>query len=380
MRPFANFPRGVRVAVFILPMAVGKSPAALAKHSRLVSAVILFFAFLILTGCGGTTSSGSFTASPAGGSTPPPPAGSTATAVSAVSAPSTTIASGSTSSASVTLNAAAPTGGAQVSLTSSNTAAASVPASVSVAAGQTVANFTVTTGTVSADTSVQITAAYNNTLAGFNVMVRAAAAPPPPPPAGSGVALTLSPTSVTLVAGAKQQFTATVSGSANTGVSWTVSGGAIAYTGFFTAPSVTSTTTMTVTATSQADPAVSKTAQVTVTPVPPPSGTGYSGTGPVASWKAYQYKDTDGLYHQAIKITGATTPYPVIGYSYSRADCTNLGDKFNDFWQPLGNGLWWFINRAELVYVKWVWYDNAQNKNILQQTPCIDYSSAPKYN
>jgi hypothetical protein len=348
---------------------------------RTLVAMLALLSLCIMAGCGGTTSSGSFTASPGGGGTPSGGStgvSTTASSVSAVSAPSTSIASGSTLSASVTLNAAAPAGGAQVSLTSSNAAVASVPATVTVAAGQTAANFPVTTGAVSADTSVQITAAYNNTLAGFTVSVRAPATPPPP--AGSGVALTLSPTSVTLVAGAKQLFTATVTGSTNTAVTWSVSGGAIAYNGFFTAPSVTTTSSMTVTATSQADPTVSKTAQVTVTPVPPPSGSGYSGTGPVASWKAYQYKDTDGLYHQAIKITGTTTPYPVIGYSYSRADCTNLGDKFNDFWQPLGNGLWWFINRAELIYVKWVWYDNAQNKNILQQTPCIDYSGAPKYN
>lgn len=353
---------------------------ALSHALRTISLLLIAFVIAIMVGCGGTTTSAPVTASPGGGgTTPQPPSASGATAVNAVSAPLNSVASGSNSSASVTLNAAAPTGGAQVSLTSSNSAAASVPATVTVAAGQSVANFTVTTGTVSADTSVQITAAYNNTLAGFTLTVRAAAAPPPPPP-GSGVALTLSPMSVSLVAGAKQLFTATVTGSSNTAVTWSVSGGAIAYNGFFTSPSVTTTTTMTVTATSQADTTISQTAQVTVTPVPPPSGSGYSGTGPVASWQAYQYKDTDGLYHQAIKITGAKTPYPVIGYSYSGAGCTMLGDKFNDFWQPLGNGLWWFINRAELVYVKWVWYDNAQNKNILQQTPCIDYSSAPKYN
>jgi hypothetical protein len=154
----------------------------------------------------------------------------------------------------------------------------------------------------------------------------------------------------------------------------------------FTAPNVSATTNVAVSATSQADPTKAASALVTVSPVgtppppPPPTGGAYSGTGPVASWKAYQYKDTDGLYHQAIRISGATAVHPVVGYSYSRSDCTNLGDRFNDFWQPLGNGLWWFINRAELVYVRWVWYDNSTNKQILQQTPCINYSGAPKYN
>src|SRR5690606_36673958 len=94
------------------------------------------------------------------------------------------------------------------------------------------------------------------------------------------------------------------------------------------------------------------------------SGT-YSGTGPVASWRAYQYRDTDGVYHQAIQIYSAKGAYPVIGYSYSSPGCLYLGDTFNDFWQPIGNGLWWFINRPRLVYVKWVWYDNSTSRQIL---------------
>jgi hypothetical protein len=115
---------------------------------------------------------------------------------------------------------------------------------------------------------------------------------------------------------------------------------------------------------------------------PPPSGGGstYSGSGLVSSWKAYQYKDTDGLYHQALRIYYSVGGYPVIGYAYSDSACTNLGDTFNDYWQPIGNGLWWFIHREDLVYVKWVWYNNPTNKQILQQTPCINYSGAPKYN
>ncbi|HEX8711587.1 MAG TPA: hypothetical protein VF730_06915, partial [Terracidiphilus sp.] len=149
-------------------------------------------------------------------------------------------------------------------------------------------------------------------------------------------------------------------------------------------PNVSASTVVTVSATSQANPSVVQTAQVTVTPPPPPppsgGGTPYSGSGPVASWKAYQYHDTDGVYHRAIEIYNAHAPYPVIGYSYLNPDCTNLGDTFNDFWQPIGNGIWWFIHRPELVYVKWVWYNGTTNPQILQQTPCIDYSGAPKYN
>jgi hypothetical protein len=197
------------------------------------------------------------------------------------------------------------------------------------------------------------------------------------------VTLSISPATATLQAGATQQFTAAVTGSSNTAVSWTASAGTITTDGLFTAPDVTATTTLTVHATSKTDPTVVKSAQVTVNPIPappPPTGGAYSGTGTVASWKAYQYLDTDNVYHQAIVISNAKAAYPVIGYSYSDPGCTSLGDTFNDFWQPIGNGLWWFINKPSPIYVRWVWYDNSTNKQILQQTPCIDYSGAPKYN
>jgi hypothetical protein len=208
-------------------------------------------------------------------------------------------------------------------------------------------------------------------------------------PPSTSVSISISPPSAALLAGASQQFTAMVTGSANTAVSWTTTGGNITSAGLFTAPNVSAATTVSVYATSQADPSAVKTAQVTVTPVPapptpptpPPSGGGpYSGTGPVASWKAYLYLDTDNLYHQAIEIDNSQGLYPVIGYSYASPGCTDLGDTFNDFWQPIGNGLWWFIHQPNLVYVKWVWYNNATDQQILQQTPCIDYSGAPKYN
>jgi hypothetical protein len=115
-------------------------------------------------------------------------------------------------------------------------------------------------------------------------------------------------------------------------------------------------------------------------PSPPPTGGAYSGSGAISSWKAYQYRSNDNLYHQALLIYNASGSYPVIGYSYSDSACTDLGGTFNDFWQPIGNRLWWFINRPELVYVKWVWYNNATEKTVLQQTPCISHSGAPKYN
>ena len=64
-----------------------------------------------------------------------------------------TVTGGADSTGKVTLTAAAPAGGAVVTLTSSNTNAATVPASVTVAAGATTATFAITTNAVTAGTS-----------------------------------------------------------------------------------------------------------------------------------------------------------------------------------------------------------------------------------
>ena len=73
----------------------------------------------------------------------------------------TSVSGGSTSKGTVTLSGAAPSGGVVVTLSSSNTSVATVPASVTVAAGQTSATFTVNTSRPSSNTSVTISAIYN---------------------------------------------------------------------------------------------------------------------------------------------------------------------------------------------------------------------------
>jgi hypothetical protein len=77
------------------------------------------------------------------------------------------------------------------------------------------------------------------------------------------VAVSLSPTSASLQAGGQQQFTAYVSGTSNTAVNWSVSGGTITSTGVYTAPAAAGT--YTVTAVSAADPTKSASASVGVT-------------------------------------------------------------------------------------------------------------------
>ena len=93
-------------------------------------------------------------------------------------------------------------------------------------------------------------------------MFGAGALTPPPPPPPTTVSLTLSPTTASLQPSQQAQFTATVSGTTNSLVSWAASGGTINSTGMYKAPSAAGT--YTVTATSAADPSKSSSATVTV--------------------------------------------------------------------------------------------------------------------
>ncbi len=96
-------------------------------------------------------------------------------------------------------------------------------------------------------------------------------APPAPPP--PSVAVSVSPASAALLTGETQQFTATVTGSTNTAVTWAVNGvtggnatvGAISSSGLYTAPSTAPAAAVTIRATSAASVSASSTATATVT-------------------------------------------------------------------------------------------------------------------
>ena len=83
------------------------------------------------------------------------------------------------------------------------------------------------------------------------------------------ITVAISPTTATLYSGGTKQFTATVSGTANTAVTWSTTAGTVTSGGLYTAPAVTSTTTAYVTATSVVDTTKKATAAVTVNPPPP---------------------------------------------------------------------------------------------------------------
>lgn len=111
--------------------------------------------------------------------------------ISSLAVSPASVTGGNSSTGMVTLSGPAPTGGAQVVLSSSNTTVAHVPASVTVAAGATSATFTVSTSAVAASTVVTISGAYGGVSRTSSLTVQ-----PAPPPAPTLTSLTLNPTSV----------------------------------------------------------------------------------------------------------------------------------------------------------------------------------------
>ncbi len=96
--------------------------------------------------------------------------------LSALTLNPTTVAGGSSSTGTVTLNAAAPPGGAVVNL-SDNSAAATVPASVTVSAGTTSRTFSVTTSVVASPTPITISGSFGGATRSATLTVN------PPAPA-----------------------------------------------------------------------------------------------------------------------------------------------------------------------------------------------------
>jgi hypothetical protein len=108
-------------------------------------------------------------------------------------------------------------------------------------------------------------------VAGCNAVTSSSTPPPITPPA---VSVSVSPTAASIPAGGTQPFTATVSNTTNTAVTWSVNGisggnttvGTISSSGSYVAPqNVPQPATVTVQATSQADATASGSATVTIT-------------------------------------------------------------------------------------------------------------------
>src|SRR3954454_9069660 len=110
------------------------------------------------------------------------------------------------------------------------------------------------------------------------------------------VAVSVTPGSASVQTGGTQQFTATVTGSTNTAVTWSATGGTIASSGLFTAPATAGTYSVKVT--SVADSTKSASATVTVTAPPPPVAVSISPTS--ASLQ------TGGTQQFTAAVTGTT--------------------------------------------------------------------------
>jgi len=134
--------------------------------------------------------------------------GPTQPSLSSLSLNPTSVVGGNSSTGTVTLTAPAPSGGFVVNLSSSNTNVATVPSTVTVPAGATSANFTVSTQAVSSATSVTITASAGGVSRTATLMVN-------PAPSVTLQSLTISPTSVW--GGSTATGTVTLSGPAPAG-------------------------------------------------------------------------------------------------------------------------------------------------------------------
>jgi hypothetical protein len=201
-------------------------------------------------------------------------------ALSSLSVNPTSVTGGNSSTGTVTLSGPAPAGGAIVALSSGNTTVASVPPSVTVAAGATTATFTVSTTAVAGSTTVTISATYGS--ATRSALLTVTPASPPPATLSS---LSLNPTSVT--GGNSSTGTVTLSGpapaggaqvalsSSNTTVARvpstvTVTAGATSASFTVSTSAVAASSTVNISAIYGG---ANKSASLTVTPAPPPPPT-----------------------------------------------------------------------------------------------------------
>src|SRR5271165_899762 len=115
------------------------------------------------------------------------------------------------------------------------------------------------------------------------------------------VQVSVSPASVNLYSSQTQQFSATVSGTPNTAVTWSATTGSISKTGLYTAPVVNTQSSVTVTATSVAD--TSKSANSTAALIP--------GNGQSLSITSGNPPDgqVNTAYSSTFTAAGGTQPY-----------------------------------------------------------------------
>lgn len=117
----------------------------------------------------------------------------------------------------------------------------------------------------------------------------------------STIKVSVSPSVSSLSSTQTQQFTATVSGTSNTGVTWTATTGSVDANGLYTAPTVSAQASAVVTAISAADPAKSASAALTIEPV--------NSQALNITTSGFPQGQQGDAYDAAFAATGGTTPY-----------------------------------------------------------------------
>jgi len=171
------------VSLLLLGLLSSKTVRAAGLGGPLPALLGIVAVAVLLNSCGGAGNSTSQTSS------------QPSAALSSLSLSPSSVVGGSSSTGTASLNAPAPPGGSMVSLTSSNTAIATVPATVMVAAGATSATFSAATKAVASSTTINISAAYSG------VTETGALTVTPPPPLGTpqgNYTLTITGTAGTL--------------------------------------------------------------------------------------------------------------------------------------------------------------------------------------
>ncbi|MGA7288912.1 MAG: Ig domain-containing protein [Terriglobales bacterium] len=119
---------------------------------------------------------------------------------------------------------------------------------------------------------------------------------------GGNVKVSVSPTSGTLLSSQTEQFTASVSGTSDTAVTWSATTGSVSGSGLYTAPAVSKQTDAVVTATSVADPSKSASASITIDPTNQQPLQITTGSTLPQGQQGSTYSDT-------FTASGGTTPY-----------------------------------------------------------------------
>ncbi len=224
--------------------------------TRILTAVLCFLPFTILTGISASAQ--------------------TVVVLNTITCSSAYVAAPGTDNCTVSMNAPAPAGGLGINITSSSTAL-TVPTWVVVPANVISAGFTAKVPSAAAAQTVTLTAKFNGLSKTVALQVNSTAPAPT-------VGVSVSPTSASISVKSTKQFTASVTGTSNTAVTWTVAGsgcsgtscGTISSSGLYTAPSlVPSPATVTITARSQQDSTKSALASVAIASSTVATGTTY---------------------------------------------------------------------------------------------------------